>query len=156
MRPALLMICVCTFMTACAPKATVTAYDPMTTREEASVAFRAYIDAINEGDTQRAGEFYDRAEGFHWVERGSVGYETGDEAAAAVSAFTDNNTTTHMAIIEMRVAELSPDAATVSVQSEFTAIMTGGMTMKIPGWMSVAMARRDDGRKIAAGMTSNE
>jgi len=50
----------------------------------AQQAFENYVVALNDGDVAKAATYYDTADGFHWIERGHVQYETGADAANAL------------------------------------------------------------------------
>lgn len=128
---------------------------PLTVRQEAASAFNAYVEALNNNDLETARAFYDREDGFHWVDRGAVTYETGEEAANALQPYQDATSKSVMTIEDMHVAALGPDAAFVTVKFRFSIFMPGDNFMEIPGLMSVGMVRREDGWKMAAGMTKD-
>ena len=75
-----LLICAFSLFLAACGKASTTSY---ATPEQ---AFEDYVAALNNGDAAKAADYYDTADGFHWIERGHVQYETGEEAASSIKS----------------------------------------------------------------------
>jgi len=121
---------------------------------EAERAFETYVAAINDGDTEKATQFYDRADGFHWVERGNVQYASGDEAAASL---IENSSAAHrvtMKIDDLHSAPLGPGAALLSAHFTYSARGShGSLIYSFDGWMTVGMVKRAEGWRIAGGQT---
>ena len=127
---------------------------PLKPHVSAATAFEAYVAALNDGDIAKASSFYDTADGFHWIERGRVQYETGLEAANALKSLQSGSGKSKMTIDTLRVAELSDNAALLSTHFDFARLSETGVTeFSFGGWMTVGMVRRADGWKIAGGQT---
>ncbi len=142
------------WLSACGPKA-IESYDPAAVQKDAASAFQAYVTALNDDDLETARNFYDDTPGFHWIEKGRIHFEDGEAAAKALTGFGEGPGKSVMTIDDMRVAPMGPDAAFVSAKYRFSVFFPGGDFMEIPGWMSVAMVRRDEEWKIAGGMTDD-
>ena len=120
----------------------------------AQQAFEDYIASINAGDTDKAAQIYDRAEGFRWVERGDVQYASGNEAAASLKESFPAGSRVAMEIDEMHSAEMGPDAALLSAHYTFSAFNQDGTPQySFDGWMTVGMVKRAEGWRIAGGQT---
>ncbi len=120
----------------------------------AQSAFETYVAALNQGDVVKAASYYDTADGFHWIERGHVQYETGAEAGKALMALQSGGGQSEMTLDNIRVAELTQNSALIS--SHFDFVMTsesGELQFAFDGWMTVGMVKREDGWKIAGGQT---
>ncbi len=128
--------------------------EPNDTRNEARSAFEAYIEALNSGDTAAAASMYDTEDGFHWIERGGVQYETGEDAAASLRSLSANGGKPQMTVDSIRVAGLANDAALVSAHFNFVMLSDEGESQfSFDGWMTVGMVRRAEGWRIAGGQT---
>lgn len=125
-----------------------------TPTESAQAAFEAYVAAINAGDVERAADFYDDDPDFHWVERGEVQYRSAEEAAESLAGLTSYGGTPEMTVDQVLVVDLDDNAAFLTAHFEFAMIGPDDATLfQFGGWMSVAMVKRDDGWKIAAGQS---
>lgn len=121
-------------------------------KNEARKALLAYGEAINSGDIDLAASYYDRDPDFHWIERGGVQYESGDAAAASLQGLIVPGSSANIRFDNVKVADLAADAAFVS--AHFTYEMSYGGDQpgfSFDGWMSVAMVKRVEGWRIAAG-----
>lgn len=124
------------------------------TAAEAQAAFEAYVDALNKGNIDTAAQIYDLSPGFHWIERGGIQYDTGAAAAASLKSLSENGGSSKMTLDNLKVVKLAEDAALVS--SHFNFVMfskTGEEQFSFDGWMTVGMAKRNSGWKIAGGQT---
>ena len=120
----------------------------------AKAAFENYVTELNNGNTSKAAAYYDSNDGFHWIERGSVQYETGQEAANALMSLQSSGGQAHMSLSDTRVAKLSQTSALVSSHFDFDMLdMDGKPQFSFNGWMTVGMVKRPDGWKIAGGQT---
>jgi len=126
---------------------------PASSGPTAQAALEAYVAALNDGDIAIAGNYYDRADGFHWVERGQIFYESGADAASALQAVGTTGVS-KMTLDSIRVSEMTADSALISTHFDFVmSSETGERQFAFDGWMTVGMVRRDDGWKIAGGQT---
>lgn len=117
-------------------------------------AFEAYVDALNAGDIETAAAIYDLSPGFHWIERGGVQYETGAEAARALKSLSANAGLSRMTVNTVKVSELAEGAVLLSAQFDFAMLSEAGdEQFSFDGWMTVGMAKRDGGWRIAGGQT---
>lgn len=124
------------------------------TAPEAKAAFEAYVGALNKGDIAVAAAMYDAEEGFHWIERGQVQYESGEEAAASLKSLVANGSAIEMTLGTVRVAELTAGSALVSAQFSFAmSAENGDPQFSFDGWMTVGMVKRTDGWRIAGGQS---
>jgi hypothetical protein len=124
------------------------------TATEAQFAFEAYVAAINKGDTTKAAQLYDHAEGFHWIERGGVQYASGSQAAQSLKDNFPSGSRVSMEVTDLHSTELGPDAALLSAHFIFTALNEDSTPQySFDGWMTVGMIRREDGWRIAGGQT---
>ncbi|MDB2437506.1 nuclear transport factor 2 family protein [Hellea sp.] len=120
----------------------------------AQEAFETYVAALNAGDIATAAAYYDRADGFHWIERGHVQYETGEDAANSLLALQANGGTSEMTLDTLRVSKLTNDSALISTHFDFEMRSDNGTPQfSFDGWMTVGMVRRSEGWKIAGGQT---
>ncbi|GJL94006.1 MAG: hypothetical protein DHS20C05_04110 [Hyphococcus sp.] len=127
-------------------------YDPQSVKDEARAALIAYGEALSSGDIEKAAEYYDRDADFHWIERGGVQYESGDEAAASLKALIVPGATAKLTFDDIRIADLGPTAALASAY--FTYEMdyeNDQQDFSFGGWMSVALTKRAQGWRFAAG-----
>ncbi len=148
MRLGLLLVLLVS-MSACEPMSSAT--DSTT---EAKAAFQAYVDAINNGDIESASVMYDVEEGFHWVERGGLQYARGEDAAESLRTLTSNGGVPRMSIDDIHAAHLSKGAALVSAHFDFSVLSdTGEERFSFDGWMTVGMAMRSGGWRIAGGQS---
>ena len=117
--------------------------------------FELYVDSINRGDMDAAAAFYDGSSGdFHWIERGAVQYDNGAAAADALKELSAAGGQPRMEVDELHVTTLSDTSALVSAHFTFAMLDDAGAEgFSFDGWMSVAMVKRGDGWKIAAGQT---
>lgn len=128
--------------------------DVASNADGAQAAFEQFVADINAGRIDAAAGYYDRAPGFHWVERGAVQYETGDAAAASLTSNFSPDSNSAMTLHDIRVAPMGADAAVVSAQFTFSATdQASGADFAFEGWMTVGMVRRADGWRIAAGQS---
>ena len=128
--------------------------EPVDTRAQAHRAFETYIEALNRGDTETAASMYDNNEGFHWIERGGVQYESGAEAADSLRALSANGGRSNMSVDNIRVAVLADGAALVSGHFDFTMLSSDGEPQfSFDGWMTVGMVKRAGAWRIAGGQT---
>lgn len=135
------------FLTSCGNNVSLSS----TTSQE---AFESYVTALNAGDTDKAASYYDTSEGFHWVERGHIQYDSGSEAADALKGFQSNGDRSEMTLDNMRVAELSKDSTLISTHFDFTMYNdTDEALFSFDGWMTVGMVKRGTDWKIAGGQT---
>lgn len=124
------------------------------TEEEAEAAFRAYVEALNSDDLSIAASMYDRKDGFHWIERGGVQYESGADAAASLQALAQAGGKSQMTVDSIRVAEMADGAALVSAHFDFVMLSSEGeRQFAFDGWMTVGMVKRADGWRIAGGQS---
>ena len=143
-----LLICAFSLFLAACGKASTTSY---ATPEQ---AFEDYVAALNNGDAAKAADYYDTADGFHWIERGHVQYETGEEAASSLRALQSSGGQSEMTLDTMRVSNLTNDSALLSTHFDFVVRSKDGDTQfSFDGWMTVGMVRREEGWKIAGGQT---
>jgi len=125
--------------------------DPAT---EAGDAFARYVEAINKGDTEAVAAMYDSNAGFHWIEQGGVRYATGNEAGTAFAELARSGSRAQMTTDEMQVAILSDTSALISSHFEFSLLDASGVEQfAFDGWMTVGLAKRENGWKIAGGQT---
>lgn len=124
------------------------------TAQDARLAFEAYVEALNAANFDSAAQMYDNSEGFHWIERGGVQYESGSDAANSLRALSDSGGKPQMRLDAVRVAKLADGAALVSAQFDFQMLAeTGDEMFAFDGWMTVGMVRREKGWRIAGGQT---
>lgn len=127
-------------------------YNGEQTKTEAGAALQDYVDAINAGDVALAASFYDKDPDFHWVERGGIQYDDAADAAASLEGLVVPGSTATMTLDQVRVADVSADAALVSAHFDYAMSFEGGTDgFAFDGWMTVAMVRRADGWRIAGG-----
>lgn len=121
---------------------------------ESQVAFETYIEALNEGDVEKAAQIYDLSPGFHWIERGGIQYDTGAAAADSLKSLSQNGGSSKMTLDNLRVVKLAENAALISTHFDFVMLSdVGEEQFSFDGWMTVGMAKRDSGWKIAGGQT---
>ena len=121
---------------------------------EAKAAYAAYVEAVNNGDPEAIITMYDTNPGFHWVEQGRVQYSSGKEASASFAQLAQSSSKIKMTTDAVQVAVLSETSALVSSHFDFSLQNADGEEQfAFDGWMTVGMAKREDGWKIAGGQT---
>lgn len=124
------------------------------TEQEAAAAFEAYVEALNSDNVSVAASMYDREDGFHWIERGRVQYESGADAAASLQSLTQAGGTSQMTVDSIHVAEMAEGAALVSAHFDFVMLSSEGQQQfAFDGWMTVGMVKRAEGWRIVGGQT---
>jgi len=119
----------------------------------AQSAFESYVEALNAGETDTAANYYDTADGFHWIERGGIQYENGSDAANSLRDL-QSTASSKMTLDNIRVAELSATSALISTHFDFTMLSAANEPQfSFDGWMTVGMVYREGGWKIAGGQT---
>ncbi|MEL6529743.1 MAG: nuclear transport factor 2 family protein [Pseudomonadota bacterium] len=122
--------------------------------QEAEAAFEQYVTAINNGDASAVASMYDDNPGFHWVERGSVQYTSGEAAVASFEELVASGSTPRMTTGTIQVAALGSESALVSTHFDLALLdEAGAVQFSFDGWMTVGMVKRDSGWKIAGGQT---
>ncbi|WDI32251.1 nuclear transport factor 2 family protein [Hyphococcus flavus] len=121
-------------------------------KQAARDALIAFADAINAGDIEKAGAIYDRDAGFHWIDRGTVQYESGEAAAQSLNALMAEGANATMTFEDILLTDLTPGAVLVSAKYQYDIRYTDDRQgFAFGGWMTLAMVKRDDGWKIAGG-----
>lgn len=124
------------------------------TEEEAETAFKAYVEALNSDDVSVAAGMYDLEDGFHWIERGGVQYDSGADAAASLQGLAQAGGKSQMTVDSIHVAEMADGAALVSAHFDFVMLSSEGeQQFAFDGWMTVGMVKRAEGWRIAGGQT---
>lgn len=124
------------------------------TEQEAASAFEAYVEALNSDDVSVAASMYDREDGFHWIERGGVQYESGADAAASLQSLTQTGGKSQMTVDSIHVAEMAEGAALVSAHFDFVMLSSEGQQQfAFDGWITVGMVKRAEGWRIVGGQT---
>jgi len=141
-----------TAIVACSPSANTVDQTAAQTVEEAQSAFVSYVESLNEGDYTTASQIYDIDPGFHWIERGSIQYQNGAEAASSLQSFEASNARARMTTDQMIAAYLSPTSVFVSTHFDFAMLNADdSIQFAFDGWMSVAMVKKQGRWVFAAG-----
>lgn len=121
---------------------------------EAVAAFEAYVEALNTGEIETAAAIYDLSPGFHWIERGGIQYESGAAAAQSLKSLSASAGSSKMTVNTMKVSELAEGAVLLSAHFDFAMLSEAGEEQySFDGWMTIGMAKRDTGWRIAGGQT---
>jgi len=145
-------IFICALIFGCNPRGDAVTNQNINVKNQARDALLAYADAINVGDVELAASFYDNDPDFHWIERGGVQYDNSEAAANSLKELIVPNASAMLTFDNVKVADLSVNAALVSAHFDYQMSFQGDQpSFSFDGWMSVAMVKRAEGWRIAAG-----
>ncbi len=127
-------------------------YDAQSVKDEARATLIAYSEALSNGDIEKAAAYYDRDTDFHWIERGGVQYKSGEEAAASLKSLIVPGAKAKLTFDEIHIADLGPTSALVSTHFIYEMDYENNQQdFSFDGWMSIALTKRQQGWRFAAG-----
>lgn len=148
----LFFLLACIVVAACAPVTDFEANASSDVKTDVRSAFDAYVAAINAGDLQKATTYYDNDDDFHWIDQGKLQYASAEAAKESLLNSSPSDSSTQFAYDGVYIADLSANAALVSVRYTYAVSFESDATgYGWEGWMTFAMVKREDGWKIAGG-----
>lgn len=128
---------------------------PGASAEQARAAVEAYVEAVNVMDFDSAGTFYSESPAFRWIEDGAIRYRSARESRESLAGLRAMASSTELAVSDLNVTALGPDAAMATCRFVLTVCTGGGPGFAFAGAMTIAL-RKEHGRWLfVSGHTSS-
>ena len=113
-----------------------------------------YTAQANSGDLASVLDFYARDPAFHWVENGTITYESHEAVTTAFESLAPRMKELRLGFDEPRVVALGPGVAALTAAYRQMFADTAGAVFDVAGVVTFIAVHREAGWKFIAGHTS--